>query len=483
MELTKLFDQIDFVLMHGDLDVEIEHLAYHSKKVKPQSLFVCINGTRQDASQFINEAIENGAVAIVTENRSLNYPDVTMVYVDDIRKTLALLSCRFFDQPARQLKMVGITGTKGKTTVAVMIYETLKNSGIKVGLMGTNGIFMGDQVYPSENTTPESYEIQYYLREMVNQGYTHVILEVTSIGIMRHRVDGFTFDIGCFTNLSPDHIGENEHSSFEEYKHYKMELMRRSDVCFINRDDFYAVDMINNANGKVRLYDLTRVVDEPVSAVDYLNEQGLRMRFLYKQLIFTIPLPGKFNVSNALLCIGVCEYLGIDAVTIKETLKDIHISGRSEFVETYPGVNVFIDFAHNALSMENILKTMLHYQPKRLITLFGCGGNRDRQRRYEMGKISGMYATLSIITSDNSRYESTENIMADIIRGMKETNGKYVAIEDRKSAIEFALQLAQSGDMILILGKGHEQYQELNGVKKEFIEKEVILECLQNKET
>lgn len=317
---------------------------------------------------------------------------------------------------------------------------------------------------------------------MVNQGYTHVILEVTSIGIMRHRVDGFTFDIGCFTNLSPDHIGENEHSSFEEYKHYKMELMRRSDVCFINRDDFYAVDMINNANGKVRLYDLTRVVDEPVSAVDYLNEQGLRMKFLYKQLIFTIPLPGKFNVSNALLCIGVCEYLGIDVMTIKETLKEIHISGRSEFVETYPGVNVFIDFAHNALSMENILKTMLHYQPKRLITLFGCGGNRDRQRRYEMGKISGMYATLSIITSDNSRYESTENIMADIIRGMKETSGKYVAIEDRKSAIEFALQLAQSGDMILILGKGHEQYQELNGVKKEFIEKEVILECLPHKE-
>ena len=481
MKLTKLFKQIDFVLTHGDLEVEIEHLAYHSKKVKPQSLFVCINGKRQDGSQYIDEAVNNGAVAIVSENNGLYYPNTTMIYVKDVRRALALLSCSFFNFPSTHLNIIGITGTKGKTTVAMMMYDVLKNSGLKVGAIGTNGVFMEGVIYPLENTTPESYEIQYYLDKMVKLGYTHVIIEVTSIGIKRHRVDGIHFDIGCFTNLSPDHIGENEHHSFEEYKHYKMILMERSNVSFINNDDFYAVDMINASNGKVRLYDLSRIIHENVSDIRYLNKQGLKMSFLYKQKEFIIPLPGKFNVSNALLCTGVCEYLGIELSIIKDTLMKIHIEGRSEYVKTYEDIHVYIDYAHNALSMENILKTMLHYKAKRLITLFGCGGNRDRKRRYEMGKISGTYASLSIITSDNSRYEATEKIIADIITGMKETSGEYVVIEDRKSAIHFALQSAQMGDMVLILGKGHEAYQELDGVKKEFIERTVIEEYVENK--
>lgn len=481
MKLAKLFVGIDFVLKYGDLDVEIEDLAYYSKRVKNQSLFVSIDGTYHNGNNYINEAIDLGAIVIVGEHLKIPFKKgITYIEVDNARMTLALLSCAFFDHPASQLTTIGITGTKGKTTSAMMIYHTLRDNGYKAGMIGTNGIYILDQHYETKNTTPESYEIQYYLRQMVLKGCQYVILEVTSVGLMYHRVDGFTFDIGCFTNLSPDHIGKNEHENFEEYKHYKKELLKRSEVCFINHDDFYAQEMKKSTKAKCYYYSLSRI-KSPIEHIEYVNEQGLKMSFDYRGLHFLISFPGKFNVLNAILCIAVCEYLGISTVQIKKTLENLSIKGRSEYVKTYPHVYVYIDYAHNAISMENILKTMQHYPYKRLITVFGCGGNRDIHRRYEMGKISGKYATYSIITSDNSRYEATDKIINDIVLGVKSVGGKYKIIEDRQKAIEFVLQEARLGDMILILGKGHEDYQEINGVQKTFIEKEIIENYL-NKE-
>lgn len=476
MKLTNLFEEIEFELIQGDLNVEIEHLAYHSKRVKDQSLFISMNGAYQNGNLYIHEAIKNGAIAIVYEGYIDPIEDIIMIQVKDARRCLALLSCCFFKYPARQLTVVGITGTKGKTTTALMLYETLKNAKKSVGLIGTNGVCINEQIYDVENTTPESYEIQYYLKKMVDLNFQYVIIEVTSIGMMRHRVDGIVFDIGCFTNLSPDHIGENEHKSFDEYKYYKMELLRRSRMSFIHKDDFYVEEMIHSAMNNIRLYSVSRIVDQPVNHVQYIQKEGMKMSFLYQQHLFTIPMPGRFNVLNALLCIAIAENIGVDLEIIQSTLENIHIEGRSEYIETYPGVNVFIDFAHNALSMEKILTTMSRYQPTRLITVFGCGGNRDRQRRYMMGKISGQYASMSIITSDNSRFEQTSSIMADIIKGVNESNGQYIAIIDRQKAIEYALEQAKKGDMILILGKGHEKFQEINGEKKEFIEKQIILD-------
>lgn len=477
MKLATLLADIEVKKIYGREDVEIEDLAYHSKRVNDQSLFVSIKGSKQDGHHYIDEAIKKGAIAIVLNQSLAHYdPLVTYIFVEDPKKVLALLSIRFFNDPSKHLTMIGITGTKGKTTSAMMIYHCLKAAGYQVGVIGTNGVYYQNHHEETKNTTPESYDLQKYLAMMVKAGCQCVVMEVTSLGIKQKRVDGITFDIGCFTNLSYDHIGPLEHHDFEEYRDCKKELLKRSRFCFICQDDPYSKEMISSLEVPYQFYSLIEVEN-----ITYCDQPHLAMHFDYQQKNYSLPFPGIFNILNALLCIHVCHYIGVPKDVIKAELAHITIKGRSEYVETYPGVSVYIDYAHNASSMENILKTMQCFKYQRLITVFGCGGHRDRHRRFEMGRLSGKYATLSILTSDNSRQEKTEDIIDDIVSGIKKTNGAYKIIPDRKKAIEFVLQESKPGDMILILGKGHERYQEINGVKKEFIERKIIMEYL-NKE-
>lgn len=477
MKLSQLLENVEYNVKQGNVDVEIEHLVYNSKNAKPNSVFVSMSGALVNGDTYIQDAINNGAVAVVTENSEISFEGITIICVKNIRHVLALMSCAFFDYPANSIKVIGITGTKGKTTSAMMVYNMLLKCHQKVGYIGTNGAYINEIHYETINTTPESYEIQSLFRQMVDAKCQYVIMEVSSIGILRHRLDGFDFDIGCYTNLSNDHIGPNEHATFEEYMNCKAELFSRSKISIINEDDSHADVMKKSCTGKYIGISNQYIGENTVSNVDYVSDDTyLGMHFTYKDQYFKIPLPGLFNVSNAILAVTIGENLGLKLADMASALEVISIQGRSEFVPTYPDVKVIIDYAHNAVSMKEIVLMAKHYHPKRLITLFGCGGNRAKSRRFEMGKVSGTYADLTIITSDNSRYEPTSDIIADIITGLAPTNGKYVAIEDRHEAIEYALKNAQPGDMILVLGKGHEIYQEMNGQRVPFNERQIILD-------
>ena len=477
MKLSTLLKDVDYVVKQGNDELEIEHLVYNSKKVLPNSVFVSMNGELVNGDAYIQEAINKGAIAIVSENENLNFKDITIICVKNIRNVLACMSCTFFDYPAKSIRTIGITGTKGKTTSAMMVYHMLLSCHQKVGYIGTNGAYINQKHFETANTTPESYEVQSLFRQMVDAGCKYVVMEVSSIGILRHRLDGFNFDIGCFTNLSNDHIGPNEHATFEEYLNCKAELFKRSKLSIINEDDDYASVMKEASCDSILPISLRYIGLNEISDVDYVSDDNyLGMHFSYKNQYFKIPLPGLFNVSNAILAVSIGECLNLSLKDMADALVNVNIQGRSEVVPTYPNVKVIIDYAHNAISMEKIVVMAKHYHPKRLITLFGCGGNRAKSRRFEMGKVSGTYADLSIITSDNSRFEKTSDIIQDIITGLAPTNGKYVAIENRQEAIEYALKNAMPGDMILILGKGHEMYQEINGEKFEFNERQIILD-------
>lgn len=477
MKLSKLLNNVKFEVKQGNVDIEISSLVYHSKKVKPGSVFVSMAGALVNGDQFIEEAINQGAVAIVTENKELIAKDVCIICVENIRHVLALMSCEFFGHPANELKVIGITGTKGKTTTAMMVYNMLLKCGQKVGYIGTNGAYINEQHFDTVNTTPESYEVQSLFRQMVDASCQYVVMEVSSIGLIRGRLDGFDFDIGCFTNLSNDHIGPNEHADFNEYMMAKTQLFTKSKISIINDEDQYASVMKSYCKGQLITFTLDHINDHKVSNVEYMSDESyLGMHFIYKNQDFKIPLPGMFNVLNALLAISIGECLNLKLEQMALALQEIQIQGRSEFVPTYPNVKVIIDYAHNAVSMEKIVQMAKHYHPKRLITVFGCGGNRARSRRLEMGRVSGLNADLSVITSDNSRYEPTANIIADILEGLNPTKGQYITIEDRKEAIEYTLKNAQEGDMILVLGKGHEMYQEMNGIKTPFNERQIILD-------
>ncbi len=482
MKLVQLLKNVEYTLQQGSLEIEIEKIAYHSKKVEKNSVFFAMNGANTNGDIYIEEAIQRGAIAIVTQNADIQIPDVTIIVVQNIRHVLALVSCEYFCHPASKLKVIGITGTKGKTTTAMMVYQLLLNTQHKVGYIGTNGAYIDQCHHETINTTPESYEIQSLFAMMVDYGCEYVVMEVSSIGLLRHRLDGFVFDIGCFTNLSNDHIGPNEHESFDEYKMCKAMLFARSKYSIINDEDVYANTMISACNSDYLLYSLNHIGNHQVTNIHYiLDENDFGMGFTYQGYEFKIMLPGEFNVFNAVLAIAIGNYIGLSLEEMSHHLASIFIQGRSEFVPTYKGVKVLIDYAHNAVSMEKICQMAKHYHPKRLITLFGCGGNRAKSRRFEMGRVSGEYADLSIITSDNSRLEPTKNIIEDIIQGITPTNGKYVTFEDRKEAIHYALDNAQFGDIILILGKGHEMYQIIGETVYPFNERQIILDYVKNK--
>lgn len=418
---------------------------------------------------------------------------VVVVRVKESRKALAYLSAAYFGHPEKKLTTIGITGTKGKTTTAYMVYSVLTHAGIKTGLIGTIETLIGTEHIASDNTTPISYLLYQYFDRMVKAGCTCVVMEVSSQGLMQYRVGGVVFDYAVLMNIEPDHIGPGEHASFEEYMACKGLLFHQCRMALVNADDAHWQTVLSGATCPVKKFGIAKdgaQEDEIPHASDYaLRAENVRLHtgagglavayHLAGEADFDVQvnIPGKFTVYNSMTAAAICLELGIAPETIKEALLNAKVRGRVELVPVSDQFTVMVDYAHNAMSLKSLLTTIREYNPKRLVCLFGCGGNRSRDRRFEMGEISSRYADLTVVTTDNPRYEKPEDIIADIITGVKKADGEYIAIADRQEAIAYCIKNAQEGDIIIIAGKGHEDYQEICGVKHHMDDREMVLKC------
>jgi UDP-N-acetylmuramoyl-L-alanyl-D-glutamate--2,6-diaminopimelate ligase len=388
------------------------------------------------------------------------------------------MSAAYFGHPARKLTTVGITGTKGKTTTTYMIKSILENTGKKVGLIGTIETIIGNTVIPANNTTPESYTLQETFARMVEEGCECVIMEVSSQGLKLNRVAGFTYDYGIFTNLGEDHIGGAEHTDFEDYLTSKSKLFSQCKLGLINIDDAHADAILTGHTCNVETFGFSENADIRATEVKLLQKPGF-LGIAYKaeglmNLSVEMNIPGKFNVYNSLCAISLCRHFGVSNEEIIKALSNVYVKGRVELVPISKHFSVMLDYAHNAMSLESLLSTLKEYNPKRLVCVFGCGGNRSKSRRYEMGEVSSNLADLTLVTSDNPRFEEPQDIVNDIIEGVKKGPGAYVEILDRKEAIRYSIEHAEEGDVIVIAGKGHEDYQEIKGVKYPMDDRELI---------
>lgn len=483
--LEELLEGLDIIKITGDTKVEVSDIVNDSRKVTDHSLFFCISGAAFDGHNFAREVVEKGAKVLVVEKEVGEFEGVTVVMVENSRYAMALISAAFYDHPAKELKVIGITGTKGKTTTTYMVKSILENAGHKVGLIGTIEVIIGEKRIKANNTTPESMAVQQYFREMVEAGCDMVVMEVSSQGLMLHRTAGFTFEIGIFTNLEPDHIGPNEHESFEQYMECKGLLFKQCRYGIANIDDEHFEGVMKNATCKLQTFGFSEKADLRAEQVELLKTPGyLGIKYQTKGLVemdVEIDVPGKFSVYNSLTAIAICLHFGVSKENMLNALKEAKVKGRIEMVKVSDKFTLMIDYAHNAMSLESLLTTLKEYEPKRLVCLFGCGGNRSKLRRYEMGEISGKFADLTIITSDNPRNENPQDIIDDIKIGIGKTNGKFVEIIDRKEAIAYAIHNGEEGDVIVLAGKGHEDYQEIQGKKYPMDERVIIQEILQGK--
>ncbi len=494
MKLSELLVHSDYTCLQGSLDKNIVDLVYDSRKAIPDTAFVCMVGAVSDGHGYIKNAIDSGCNTLIVEKsmeelekdtvrRIQANPDITVIQTGDNRSTLSYMAQALYHYPAKKLTTIAITGTKGKTTTTFMIRTILEECGHKTGIIGTTGVYIGDRRIEIHNTTPESYDIQMYLAEMVKAGCDSCVMEVSSQALKLNRTAGILFDYSVFTNLSPDHIGEGEHADYAEYVYCKSLLFRQSRHGIFNIDDKEAPVMMKAGNNLgTHTYGFSSKADLCAGNIDYI----VRGSFIgigfdthgSLEERFEVNTPGRFSAYNAMAAIMVTRLMGADIKYIKDALTHIFVRGRVESVKISNRFTLLIDYAHNAMSMESILTTMREYNPNRIISLFGCGGNRSKLRRYEMGEISGKLADLSIITADNSRFENVLDIIEDIKIGIHKTDGKYVVIPDRKEAIKYSITHAEEGDIILLLGKGHEDYQEIEGVRYPFDERDIIADIL-----
>ncbi len=485
--IRQLLERLDYTLLQGDLEGEITELVYDSRKACEGCMFVCIRGTVVDGHRFAADVAAKGAKVLVVEEE-VELPqdaaeNVALVKVADTRAALAYLSAAYFDYPADTLKVIGVTGTKGKTTTTYMVKSILESAGYRVGLIGTIEAIIGEETIPASNTTPESYVVQQYFRRMADAGCDCAVMEVSSQGLMMHRVDGFTFEIGIFTNIEPDHIGPNEHASFEEYMACKAMLFSRCRLGIVNMDDPHYKDILKDHTCQVETYGFSPEADIRAEDTQLVKKPGyLGVSYHVAGLVegpVEIDVPGKFSVYNSLTAIAICHHFKVTLADMQKALKVAKVKGRIEMVKVSDDFTLMIDYAHNAMSLESLLTTLREYEPGRLVCLFGCGGNRSKLRRYEMGEVSGRLADLTIITSDNPRDEDPQDIIDDIKIGMAKTDGKYVEIIDRKEAIRYAIEHGKKDDVIVLAGKGHEDYQEIKGKKYPMDERVLIAEVLE----
>lgn len=484
MLLSELIKTTEILDAKGNMDLDIRGVTYDSRKALPGYMFICIEGFSTDGHQYAQQAVDNGASVLVVEKDINVIGEATIIMVQNSREALAKISARWFGNPSEDMKLIGITGTKGKTTITYMIRSILEKNGNTVGLIGTVANCIGNEKIPARRTTPESYDLQEMFEKMRDKGADTVVMEVSSQGLKLLRVAYCDFDIGVFTNFSKDHIGGFEHPDMEDYFNSKKKLFSMCKTGMVNIDSPFGERIINDAQCKVYTYAINKEADCMAKNIathsDSVEFDCITPWFSDR---FRVSVPGMFSVYNALAAILVCGFMGIDPEFIKEGLVDLHVPGRAEIVPT-PGKEyvVMIDYAHTPDSLENILSTIKGFVKGRLISVFGCGGDRDRSKRPLMGEISGRIADFTIITSDNPRTEEPSQILADIEEGIKKTNGKYIVIEDRTEAIRYAMNHAGRDDIIVLSGKGHETYQIFKDKTIHYDEREIVENILREAE-
>lgn len=483
-ELKTLLEGLQYTCERGSIDKTVSAVVYDSRKVQEGCLFLCIEGANFDGHTAAAEAVKKGAAVLVV-SKEVELPkeaDVTVIKVENTRYAMAFISAAWFDHPAEKLTTIGITGTKGKTTTTYLVKSILENAGRRVGLVGTIEEIIGEEHIHALNTTPESYVLQEYFAKMVEAGCDTVVMEVSSQALMLHRTQGFVFDFGIFTNMEPDHIGPNEHGSFEEYMHCKGLLFKQCRVGIVNCDDAHWQTVLKDHTCMLETYGLSKEADLRAEHLEFTNDQGhLGVAFSVSGLLemeAKIAMPGRFSVYNAMTAIAICRHFKVSVQDIQKALLEAKVRGRIEMVKVSDDFTLMIDYAHNAMALESLLTTLKEYEHGRLVCVFGCGGNRSRDRRFEMGEVSGRLADFTIITSDNPRFEEPDAIIADIITGIEKTEGSYIAIPDRKEAIAYAIEHGRPGDIIVVAGKGHEDYQEVKGVRHHMDDREMVLDVV-----
>ena len=489
MELKNILVGLEGLKVKGNLDLNIEGIENNSKEAKENYLFVAIKGFDFNGHEHIKEAIEKGAIAILAEEDEITkemikeIPEsVTLILAKNTRYALAILACNFYNNPSRKFKLIGVTGTKGKTTTTYMIRDILQKHKIKVGLIGTVASYVGDKkIADNKNTTPESLELQQIFSKMLEEKCEVVVMEVSSQSLKLDRVAGCDFDIGIFTNLSEDHISEKEHDSIEDYFESKVKLFKMCKKGFINADDFHAITIPKLVpECSISTYGIDNYCNLLAKDITVTNQSAdFKVKIGEKNERIKVSIPGRFSVYNALAAIAVTMQFGCTSDEIKEALENIRVPGRSELVNNKLELTIMIDYAHTPESLEKILSSVKIYTKGRVISVFGCGGDRDKNKRPMMGEVSGRVADYTIITSDNPRTEDPTEIVKDIEKGIKSTNGKYECIVDRVEAIKKAIKMANKRDMIVLAGKGHEQYQEINKVRYPFDENKIVNEIIE----
>ena len=479
MLLADLIDGLDILYARGNLNVDIKGIAYDSRKVRKGYLFVCIDGMKEDGHAYARQALDYGAAAFIAQKPLTLESEMPVIITGNTRTALAYVSDKFFGHPSGRFSLIGVTGTKGKTTTCHMIRSILEEAGRKTGLIGTLGTRIGSRVLNSERTTPESLDLQQVFAQMADEGVQDVVMEVSSQGLALQRVKYCKFDTGVFTNLSRDHISPAEHASMDEYLEAKCLLFRYCKTGLVNRDCRYADRVIEKAGCGILTYSIEGEADIKAKNPVYLPG-GVRfdMTSPWYERNFSVNIPGRFSIYNALAAASVCGLAGIPGDAVARGLEKVQVPGRAEPVETGRDFSVIIDYAHTPDSLENILATVKAFARGKVICVFGCGGDRDRTKRPMMGAIAGQYADYTVITSDNPRTEDPDAIIRDIEEGIKAVSGSYTCITDRREAIRHAMISAEAGDVILLAGKGHETYQILKDRTIHFDEREVIKEIL-----
>lgn len=476
MLLQYLIENLTDKVIIGDTNIDINKIEYNSQKIESNDVFVAIKGYKEDGNDYIKEAVEKGAVCIVTEDElnANELPNITIVRVQNSRIALSLIASKYYDFPARKLKLIGITGTKGKTTTAYMIRDILNASGKKTGMIGTIYNTYGNVCIEASRTSPESLDLQKLLKDMVDAQMEYVVMEVSSHSLVLDRVYGLHFAIGIFTNLSQEHL--DFHGTMDNYLLAKSKLFEMCDFALVNGDDIHTPRLKKMIKCKTATFGLDNAVNITASDVR-INNNNVEFKMYVNKMLETIVIniPGRFTVYNALAAIGTCSLLGAQMDAILLALSNIKVPGRSEIIDVPKTFTVMVDYAHNPSSLEAILSSIKKYVKGRIICVFGCGGNRDKEKRPMMGEISGRLADFTVITTDNPRNEDPSIIMKEIEDGVKKTKGLYKIIENRKDAIAFAMRIAWKNDLVLIAGKGHETYQELkNGKRIDFDERKVV---------
>ncbi len=477
MKFEKIMENINFNLIQGNIDIDIKGIQYDSRKIKEGDVFFAVEGYNLDGHKYIQNAINNGAVAVVCQKNIEEHLNCAVIRVEDSRKALAISAANYYENPSRNMKMIGVTGTNGKTTSAFMIKAILEQQGYKVGLIGTIANYIGEKKIHTERTTPESLELHELFKEMVESGVDYCVMEVSSHSLSLDRVYGIEFCESIFTNLTQDHL--DFHKTFENYFNAKLKLFKLSKSAVINIDDVYGAKVYSLIKSSKLSYGLNKNADIMASDIK-MHSRGSEFTLEYKENSFEIELgiPGNYNIYNALGSIAVCLNQGVDIDKIKLALQKIQVPGRCELAYNNHklGFEIILDYAHTPDALENILKTVREFTKGKLISVFGCGGDRDKTKRAIMGKIGTQLSDFSLITSDNPRTEDPMQIINDVASGIEKHN--FEIIENRRAAIKRAIEIARCGDIIVIAGKGHEDYQVLKEKTIHFDEREVVSEII-----